>query len=128
MARPVNEVGVRDLVGLVARVPDPRQTATLRPKLAAYMAEVQAQEPTPERLQEILADLKTNDAVKAVVEALGGGMTSGRYLASVLRYLMEFWDASGPTGGAEKPIASTPRGQQRRTDEEAVTWDLINRS
>lgn len=128
MSRPVNEVGVRDLVGLVARVPDPRQKAALSPKLAAYMAEAQAQELAPERLEAIVADLKASDSVKAVLEAVGGGLTSGRYLNAVLRYLLEFWDASGPTGGAEKPLASSPRIEQRRSAEDALAWDLINRS
>ncbi len=128
MSRQVGEIGLRDLVGLVARVPDPRQTAAIRPKVAAYVAEAQAQELTPERIEEILADLKTSDACKTVIEALGGAMMSSRYLASALRHMLEFWDASGPTGGAEKPMSSSPRVQQRHSDEEAVAWDLINRS
>lgn len=116
------------MVGLVARVPDVRQAQQVRPKIKAYMAEASAQDLSLERIAEIVADLEKSDPVRSVLASLSGAMTSSRYLAAVLKHLLEFWDAGNtPDGGTNKPIASRPQLEQRRSADESVAWDLINK-
>jgi hypothetical protein len=117
---------MRDLVGLTAQIPDDSKMCELRPWVGRLMEEAKAGV-SPERAQEIVDLLMTNNATAGVASALNSSIRDSNSLAMCLQFILDFWANKGQTADAGTVKSSAGLKRNMNQDEQDV-WDLINRS
>lgn len=82
---------------------------------------------SPERAQEIVDLLMTNNATAGVASALNSSIRDSNSLAMCLQFILDFWANKGQTADAGTVKSSAGLKRNMNQDEQDV-WDLINRS
>lgn len=127
----VMNINLREMIGLSARIPDAREQVQFRPILSNYVKELESEEISEEKLEEIKSWLQEHRAISDAYVSVRSALNSPNLLAVFIKQLLAFWDAGDmtkPEASEAASIQSRPNLEQRRTPEEQIAWEMINRS
>ena len=127
----VMNINLREMIGLSARIPDAREQAQFRPILGGYLKDLEAEEVSEEKIEEIKSWFQEHRAISDAYVSVRSALNSTNLLAVFIKQLLAFWDAGDmtkPEGSEGASIQSRPNLEQRRSPQEQIAWEMINRS
>jgi len=127
----VMNINLREMIGLSARIPDAREQAQFRPILGGYLKDLEAEEVSEEKIEEIKSWFQEHRAIADAYVSVRSALNSTNLLAVFIKQLLAFWDAGDmtkPEGSEGASIQSRPNLEQRRSPQEQIAWEMINRS
>ncbi len=127
----VMNINLREMIGLTARIPDSREQIQYRPILAGYLKDLEAEEISEEKIEEMKSWFQEHRAIADAYVSVRSALNSPNLIAVFINQLLSFWDAGDvtkPEGSSGASIKSRPNLEQRRSPQEQIAWEMINRS